>query len=283
MATPIGHLDDLSPRGLEALRASNRIVAEDTRRTRKLMAHFDLHVPLVSCHAHNERERIPFLIECLKRGERLALVSDAGTPLLSDPGCWLVAAAHEAGFRVTPVPGPSAALAALSVAGFPASRFHFEGFLPPRGSARVARLRALAKIGIPLVFFDSPVRLVRLVDELAEIFGPDRKALLAREMTKQHEALHRASLSELKTFLALQNGAVRGEIVVVVEAAAGVMDDETTELPDVRLDRVLRLLLDSLSPSRAATVASTLLNLPRSVAYRRVLELRGKAPSRPDG
>jgi 16S rRNA (cytidine1402-2'-O)-methyltransferase len=281
VATPIGHLDDLSPRALEVLRASHRIVAEDTRRTRKLLAHFDLHVPLISCHAHNERGRVPFLVDCLKRGERLALVSDAGTPLLSDPGCWLVAAAHEAGFRVTPVPGPSAVLAALSVAGFPAARFHFEGFLPPRGPVREARLRALSGVDIPLVFFDSPVRLERLVDELAGIFGPDRKALLAREMTKQHETIHRASLAELRTFLASQNGPTRGEVVVVVEAAAEWRGGETAHPPDERLDRVLRLLLDSLSPSRAATVASTLLDLPRSVAYRRVLDLRGKAASSP--
>jgi 16S rRNA (cytidine1402-2'-O)-methyltransferase len=277
VATPIGHLGDLTPRALEVLRASQRIVAEDTRHTRKLLAHFDLHVPLVSCHAHNERERIPFLLDCLKRGEWLALVSDAGTPLLSDPGGWLVAAAHEAGYRVTPVPGPSAALAALSVAGFPGARFHFEGFLPPRGSARKARLQTLSRIDVPLVFFDSPRRLLRLVDELAVTFGAERMALLAREMTKRHESIHRATLGKLRALLAAQAEAVRGEVVVVV-AGADEAEQEPVRPSAPRLDRVLMLLLDSLSPSHAATVASALLDIPRSQAYRRILELRRTAP-----
>jgi len=274
VATPIGNLEDWSPRGRAALAAANRIVAEDTRHTRKLLAHFDIHVPLVSCHAHNEAQKVPVLVDCLVRGERLALVTDAGTPLVSDPGQRLVDAAHRAGIPVSPIPGPAAVIAALSVAGFPGSQFHFEGFLPPRGLRRRERLSALAPRPEILVFYEAPTRLGQLIRDLGHILGPGRQALLARELTKLHETVQRASLGVLAQRWEGSTEPVRGEIVLVVAGGDPPSGPGSHVAPT--LEQTLAVLLELLPPAQAAARAAALFKKPRAEVYRLALALRGQ-------
>ncbi len=277
VATPIGNLEDWSPRACLVLRRANRIVAEDTRHTRKLLAHFDIHVPLVSCHANNEAQRVPVLIACLARGETLALVTDAGTPLVSDPGQRLVDAAHRSGIPVSPIPGPAAVVTALSVAGFPGSRFHFEGFLPPRGGHRRDRLEALAHLPGILVFYEAPSRMLRLLQDLSDLLGPDREALLARELTKIHETLLRDSLGALGQRLKAAVESIRGEMVLVV--AGQDPADAPARAGSPTLERTLAVLLELLPPAQAAARAAALFGLSRSLVYRRALELGAHLPT----
>jgi 16S rRNA (cytidine1402-2'-O)-methyltransferase len=213
VATPIGNLGDLSPRAAEVLRTVRAVAAEDTRRTLKLFAHLGVSPPeLLSLPAFDERARVARLVERLRGGEAMALCTDAGTPGLADPGAALVAAAWEAGVPVVPVPGPSAALAALSVSGFPADRFHFAGFLPRKGGAREEALRALAAIPTTLVVYEAGNRTRATLEDLSRVLG-DREALVGRELTKLHEELARGRLSELA---ARFSGEVLGEVTVVV-------------------------------------------------------------------
>ncbi|GAB4223066.1 MAG: hypothetical protein Kow0062_22320 [Acidobacteriota bacterium] len=219
VATPIGNLDDLAPRAVEVLREADLVLAEDTRRTRGLLARCGIDRPLVSHHRFNEAAGVSGLIERLLAGETIALVSDGGTPLVSDPGRRLVEAAHAAGIRVSPVPGPSAVTAALSVAGLPAERFVFAGFLPPRRAARRRALEELATVPMTLVFLEAPHRLAASLADMARVLGGDRAAVLCRELTKLHEEVVRAPLGELAGRLASRDR-IRGEIVLVVGGAA---------------------------------------------------------------
>jgi 16S rRNA (cytidine1402-2'-O)-methyltransferase len=216
VATPIGNLEDLSARALATLREAVAIYCEDTRVTGKLAARFGLSAPRYSCHEHNEMRRIPEILGRLARGESIALVSDAGTPGLSDPGRHVVAAAAQAGFAVVGIPGPSAPALALSVSGLPGSPYHFEGFLPPRGTDRRKRLEELAARTETLVFFEAPHRIGRFLQEAAAAMG-SRSAVLCRELTKLHEEVLRGTLPELAGRLASSPG--RGEYVVVVAGA----------------------------------------------------------------
>jgi 16S rRNA (cytidine1402-2'-O)-methyltransferase len=272
VATPIGNLGDLSPRAQTTLSLADRIVAEDTRHTRKLLAHFEIHVPLVSCHAHNEAGKVPFLIDCLLQGEHLALVTDAGTPLVSDPGQRLVEAAHRAGIPVSPVPGPVAAIAALSVAGFPGSRFHFEGFLPPRGARRRERLERLASRPEILIFYEAPNRLGPLLEDLGQTLGRARPALLARELTKLHETLIRAALGELGDRLAHLDEPLRGEAVLVVAGSEG--EEVTGRAVAPTREQTLQVLLELLPPAQAAARVAALYGLSRKEVYHLALALR---------
>lgn len=219
-ATPIGNLHDASPRLLETLGRVDLVAAEDTRRTLQLLNHFGLRRPLVSFHEHNARRRTPELLAQLQAGRHIALVSDAGFPGVSDPGSELVAAALEAGVAVRVIPGPSAVLAALAVSGFPGQPFYFEGFLPRRPADRRRRLEQLRTMEATLVFFEAPHRVARAVADMAEVLGSDRPAACARELTKVHEEVIRASLGELAHRLA--EGAPRGEFTVVVGPPARV-------------------------------------------------------------
>jgi 16S rRNA (cytidine1402-2'-O)-methyltransferase len=216
VATPIGNLEDLSPRALATLREAAAIYCEDTRVTGKLAARFGLSTPRFSCHEHNEMRRIPEILERLARGESVALVSDAGTPGLSDPGRHVVAAAAQAGFPVVGIPGPSASVLALSVSGLSGSPHHFEGYLPPRGGDRRKRLEELAARTETLVFFEAPHRIGRFLESAAAALG-DRPAVVCRELTKLHEEILRGTLPELAASLASSPG--RGEYVVVVAGA----------------------------------------------------------------
>lgn len=270
VATPIGNLGDLSPRALETLRDADAIVAEDTRLTRGLLTHFDVHRPLLSLPAFDEVGRIGPLLERLQRGARLALVTDAGTPGVSDPGSALVAAAWEAGIRVVPIPGPSAVLTAISASGMPAGRFHFAGFLPRKGEARREVLAEVAAQRVPTVLFESGNRVGVTLTDLAALCGP-RVAVLARELTKRHEELARAPLPELVRRFGDE---VRGEVVIVLSGATG---EETARQAGELDDALRRAFAAGERLSEAARTVAAALGLPRQEVYARALQLREEA------
>ena len=277
IATPIGNLADLSERAREALAQADVIAAEDTRHTGALLMALGLATPLLSLHEHNESRRVPGLLARLAQGERVALVSDAGTPLLSDPGYELVQAAIAAGFEVSAIPGPSAITAALAVAGLPTDRFCFEGFLPARERERRAALEALAHERRTLVFFEAPHRIVAALTDIATVLGPERAAVVARELTKAHETVYRGTLGELAARAVTEANFARGEITLVVHgapaAAAGV--DERL------LHRTIAVLSKELPPGRAAAVAAQLTGATRAAAYALVTRAVRDAPEVP--
>ena len=273
VATPIGNLKDISFRALSTLAAADAVVAEDTRVTKNLLAHYGISTPLVAYHEHNAAVIRPHLLARLESGAKLALVSDAGTPLVSDPGFKLVQEALEKGFHVTSVPGPSAVLASLVVAGLPTDRFFFEGFLPHKSGPRRARLAELAQIPGTLVFFESPRRLAETLADCAAVLGP-RSAAIARELTKMYESVRRGRLDELSEALAKEEPP-RGEIVLLVappEAGAA-------EVAAADLDAKIEAALGTYSVKDAASVVSAETGQPRRQVYARALQLaaeRGK-------
>lgn len=270
VATPIGNLADISARAREVLGQVAVVAAEDTRHTGRLLKAFGISASLVSLHEHNERERVAGLVQRLQAGEDVALVSDAGTPLVSDPGLQLVRAAVAAGVQVVPVPGACAAIAALSVAGLPTDRFCFEGFLPARQAARRARLTELAGESRTLVFYEAPQRIAACLADAAAVLGEARHAVVARELTKLHESLYRGPLAELAAHAAGSGEMSRGELVLVVAGAP-----EPVAADEAGLDHVLSLLLPHLSPSKAAAIAAELTGMRRNDCYRRALALAG--------
>lgn len=275
VATPIGNLGDLSARARHVLEVADLLLAEDTRHTRQLLSACGIERKagaLESLHEHNEAERVPAVVERLLGGAQVALVSDAGTPLVSDPGGVLVAAAAAAGIEVVAVPGPSAAIAALSVAALPAARFAFEGFLPPKASARRRTLEKLARESRTLVFYEAPHRLVETLADLAVALGEDRPAAVARELTKKFETVYRGSLGSLARQAGVDSGMARGEIVIVVQGAP------TAEtVADADADRLLRTLLVELPVSQVAKLAAQITGLPRKDLYERALRLKEAA------
>ena len=262
VATPIGNLGDLSPRAVEVLRGVAAVCAEDTRRSRQLLAHFGLDTPLLALHEHNEGEMAGRLVSRLLAGDSLALVSDAGTPLVSDPGFRLVRAAREAGVKTSPVPGPCAFVAALSVAGLPSDRFVFEGFLPAKASARRERLSLLAAEPRTLAFYESSHRIADSLVDMRDAFGADRPAVLARELTKLFETVLDGSLGELCTRVAADADQRKGEFVVLVQGAG---DDADARIAEGR--RLYARLAGHLPPSTAARLAAELSGAPRKALY----------------
>lgn len=275
ISTPIGNLGDLSPRARDELAAAELVAAEDTRRTGQLLTTLGLSRPLVSLHEHNERERIDELLEKLRAGARIALVSDAGTPLLSDPGFELVRRVAQEGMSVVAVPGPSAITAALSIAGLPTERFSFEGFLPARLGERRTRVAELAAETRTLVFFEAPHRIAESLEDMAAGFGAARRAAVARELTKVFETVYRGTLAELSAQARSDSNFTRGEITVVVEGAPRTAD----AAPGAALDATLTVLLSELAPSKAAALAARLTGAKRNDAYARALELSKSAES----
>ena len=272
VATPIGNLGDLGARAREALASADVIAAEDTRHTAGLLQANGIATPMVSLHDHNEAQRVPALLERLARGEHVVLVSDAGTPLLSDPGYDLVRSAAAAGFEVSAIPGPSAITAALAVAGLPTDRFCFEGFLPARARERRAALAALAGETRTLVFFEAPHRIAAALADLAAVLGQERMAVVARELTKTHESIYRGTLGELAARASAEENLARGEITLVVHGAPPAA---ATGVDERFLLRVIAVLSKELPPARVAAVAAQLTGAPRAAAY--ALAQRGGA------
>lgn len=271
VATPIGNLEDITARALRVLREVDCIAAEDTRHTGQLLRHFGIDTPLLSLHEHNERARLAEIVERLWEGRSVALVSDAGTPLISDPGFPLVRELRRQGSKVIPVPGPSSVLAALSVAGLPTDRFVFEGFPPPKTAARRARLQALAGEERTLVFLEASHRVAETLVDLAAVFGAERWAVVARELTKRFEEVHGAPLGELGAWLAADANRQKGEFVLVVQGVPAASEADT---PEIR--RLLRALLAELPISRAVVVAAKLTGLRKKPLYELALALEGR-------
>lgn len=266
VATPIGNLSDMSERAVDTLRGVQRIAAEDTRQTGKLCARYAIDTPLLAYHEHNEVQQTPKLMERLLQGEDVALVSDAGTPLVSDPGYRLVAAAHDAAVRVVPIPGPCAAVAALSASGLASHRFSFEGFLPAKSGARRNRLERLRGLPDTLILYESVHRLPAVLADLCDVLGETRQATLARELTKLHETIRRGTLRSLADWVAGDPQQRKGEHVILVEGAV--------ESDDAESERVLDILCEKLPLSQAAELAAAITGVAKNKLYRRGLEKR---------
>lgn len=267
IATPIGNLEDITARALRLLREVDVIAAEDTRVTRKLLAHFDIHTPLTAYHAHSDTRRGDRLVATLLEGKSIALVSDAGTPCISDPGAELVEAAIEAGIRVEPIPGANALLSALIASGLPAGRFIFDGFLP-RSNDRRERIKEAAYETRTLILYEAPIRLVETLTELAKVCGENRRAAVAREITKKFEEFVRGTLSEIIAHF--KATPPRGECVIIIE---GTKEPRPEEAPPDSEALLRDALQRGLSPSAAAREVARAAGLPRNAVYARALSI----------
>jgi 16S rRNA (cytidine1402-2'-O)-methyltransferase len=270
VATPIGNLADMTARAIEVLQTVSLIAAEDTRHSARLMAHFNIKTPMISVHDHNERQRIERIIERLAAGESIALISDAGTPLISDPGFVLVRAVREAQFRVVPVPGCSALVTALCAAGLPSDRFVFEGFLPARSLARRQRLEALADEDRTLIFYESTHRILASLEDMQACFGADRMVVAARELTKTFETIKGAPVAELLAWMREDANQQKGEFVVLVQGKPAPAADAV----DAGAMRVLDVLLEELPVKQAAALAARITGLKKNFLYQAALERR---------
>ena len=266
VATPIGNLGDLSPRAQQILAEVDLIAAEDTRHSGKLLQHFNIKANLISVHDHNERQRASLIIDRLAAGESVALVSDAGTPIISDPGFVLVRAVKEAGFEVSPVPGCCAFVAALSASGMPSDRFSFIGFLPAKSGARVKALEVLADRQETLIFYESTHRIVDSLKDMAQALGDQRRVCVARELTKTFETIHTDTLGAVIEWMLADANQQRGEFVVIVEGAEPV---ETLLTQDAI--RVLELLAAELPPKKAAALAADITGANKKELYQHLI------------
>lgn len=277
VATPIGNLGDLTPRAREVLASVALIAAEDTRHTRQLLLTCGIGTALTSLHEHNEGQKSAELVARLARGDSIALVSDAGTPLVSDPGFELVAAARKEGIAVIAIPGACAAIAALSVAGLPTHRFAFEGFLPAKSTARCERLAQLAREERTLIFYEAPHRLAEALRDMAQIFGAERSASISRELTKRFETTYGGTLAQLSEAAERDSDMTRGELVIIVSGAP-----QSSSALEFDSEVLLRALLAELPPSQAARIAAHLTGAKRSDLYEAALRL-GKVPGEETG
>lgn len=268
VATPIGNLKDITYRAIEVLSSVDLIAAEDTRHTNKLLQHYGIVQRCIAVHEHNERQVCDDLLEKLSRGVNLALVSDAGTPLVSDPGFYLVRSAKQQGFNVVPIPGVSAVVTALSVAGLPTNRFSFEGFLPAKSAARQRCLSDLVAESRTMVFYESPHRVLSTVRDMLTIFGPSRYVVLARELTKLYETVHGDLLGNLLPWLATQPHQQKGEMVLLVHGADSVIQSQ----PD-KIDEWIQLLLSELPVKKVVAILAQITGEKKNHLYKRALEL----------
>jgi 16S rRNA (cytidine1402-2'-O)-methyltransferase len=269
VATPIGNVGDLSLRALHLLSIADAIACEDTRNTAHLLTRYGLHKELLAAHQHNEREAAQRLIERLQAGQRIALVSDAGTPGISDPGARIVDAVRAAGLRVIPLPGPAAVIAALSAGGLLDERFHFVGFLPAKASQREQALRELRQLPATLVFYEAPHRIVETVAALASVFEPARQIVLARELTKLFEQVHRCTLTDAGGWLAADPNRQKGEFVILLEGASPAGDENAAEA-----ERVLAILLKECPVKQAAALAAQITGQKKNALYERALRMK---------
>ena len=272
VSTPIGNLQDLTPRAIETLNRVDLIAAEDTRHSGRLMQHFAISTPMVALHDHNERQRAQSLVQKLAEGQSIALISDAGTPLISDPGYHLVSAVRDAGFQVVPVVGPCALIAGLSVSGLATDRFSFYGFLPAKSSGRRQQLQQLERVTHTQVFYESPHRIVATVDDIVSVMGANRRLVLARELTKTFETVYGAKASEVQAWLAADHNQQKGEFVVLLEGAEPQQPQEIG--PEE--ERMLTLLLAELPIKKAAAITASMTGHKKKALYDRALELQGK-------
>ena len=270
VATPIGNLEDLAPRAIRLLSTVDLIAAEDTRHSSKLLHHFGIATKMTPVHEHNERVQIPKLIAQLQAGKSIALISDAGTPLISDPGFHLVRAARQAGVTVIPVPGPCAAIVALSAAGLPSDHFVFEGFPPAKTAARRAVYEKLRDEPRTLIFYESPHRILESLQDMADVIGPGREAVLARELTKQFETIRAGTLAELYAFVRADADQQRGEFVLLIHGA----EREQREALDADAERILNILLEDLPVSQSVTLAARITGLKKNRLYEYALRIK---------
>lgn len=267
VATPIGNLQDMTPRAIEVLQQVELIAAEDTRHSARLMAHCGIDTRLVSVHEHNERQRIETIVHQLQSGASVALISDAGTPLISDPGYVVVKGVREAGFRVVPVPGCVAFITALSAAGLPTDRFVFEGFLPHKSSGRKQQLKGLVGESRTLIFYESPHRILASLKDMRDVFGGERVVAVARELTKTYETIHVDQLTPLIEWMEADSNQQRGEFVVLVHG----VETKGEVLLDAKALEVLDILLAELPASQAASLAAKITGLKKKVLYQAAL------------
>jgi 16S rRNA (cytidine1402-2'-O)-methyltransferase len=270
VATPIGNLADLSARAVEVLGSVDLIAAEDTRHSGKLLQYCALHTPMQALHEHNERELAPRLVEDMLAGRSIALISDAGTPLISDPGFNLLRLARQAGLEIVPVPGPSALICALSVSGLPTDRFVFEGFLPAKRSARRSRLERLCGETRSLVFFESSHRIVDCLRDCEAVFGAQRQAVVARELTKRFETIHSDTLAKLVHWVSDDPNQQKGEIVLLVHGRAETDSHQVTS----EAERILLMLLEELPIKKAAKLAARITGVNKRALYERALRFK---------
>jgi len=270
VATPIGNLQDITLRALEVLKRVDVIAAEDTRHTSGLLAHFAIQKKLIAVHEHNEKKAAEQLLTRLQAGESIALVTDAGTPGISDPGAVVVDVLHQAGIQVVPIPGPSAVIAALSAAGISAPGFSFYGFLPASGSQRRRVLEELKAQIVTLVFYEAPHRVLDSVADMAVVLGPERRLTIARELTKTFETFHRCALSEAVAWLQSDPNQQRGEFVLLVEPAPVAESAEISE----EAERTLTLLLAELPLKQAVKLAAEISGAKKNALYERALQLQ---------
>ena len=272
VATPIGNMGDMTERAIKTLLNVDIIAVEDTRRSGLLLRHFDISTPMIAVHEHNERQICASLLERIEKGESIALISDAGTPLLSDPGYILVNQAQEKGLSVVPIPGVSAVITALSVAGLPTDRFVFEGFLPAKSAARQQKLQKLKDDLRTIIFYEAPHRIVEMLKDCQTIFGAERKAVMARELTKTFETVHGDTLGELIPWVEADNNQKKGEFVVLMHGAA----TREEKGVDAESERILLILLKDLPVKQAAALAANITGLKKNALYQFALELKEK-------
>ncbi len=269
VATPIGNLQDMSLRAIEILKTVNLIAVEDTRHSAPLLQHFSIQTPMLALHEHNERERVRLLLERLQQGESIALISDAGTPLISDPGYHLVREAREKGIRVIPIPGPCAAIVALSAAGLPTDSFVFEGFLPVKATARTVSLEQLRNESRTLIFYEAPHRILETLEAMQTVFGDERRVVIARELTKKFETIQSGTLAEIVAWVKNDSNQQRGEIVLLVEGA-----EESSKVNEQDTERTLHILLDALPLKQAVDLAVKITGQRKNELYQRALKYK---------
>ena len=272
VATPIGNMGDITERAQQTLKDVDVIAVEDTRRSGQLLRHFEISTPMIAVHEHNERQICDSLLSRIEKGESIALISDAGTPLLSDPGYFLVNQARERGVSVIPIPGVSAVITALSVAGLPTDRFIFEGFLPAKSAARQQKLEKLKEDMRTVIFYEAPHRIVEMLKDCQTVFGVERKVVIARELTKTFETVHGDTLENLIPWVESDENQKRGEFVVLVQGAATREDIGI----DAESERILLILLKDLPVKQAATLAASITGLKKNALYQFALRLKEK-------
>ncbi len=264
VATPIGNLEDITPRAIEVLKSVDQIAAEDTRHSRPMLAHFGIATRCVAYHDHVERQLSGTLIDQIEAGQSMALISDAGTPLINDPGYQLVKLAHQRGVKVVPIPGACAAVTALSVSGLPSDRFTFEGYLPAKSAARQKKLHSLIEETRTLIFYESPHRIMEMLVDMSAVLGSERPVVVARELTKIYETIKSDTLENVCKWIQADKNQQKGEFVVLVHGH--VVQNKNEEI-DKETDRVLQILLDDLPVKQAASLAAKITGMKKNVLY----------------